>query len=113
MMIGSPPEPDAAMDSPPDVQESALAAKLAAPQHRPRPLPLFLSMLRSETAGDAARMARALAGLRTYQEAEREAGPAPPPAVAEALGAGLRDYGGSGPTAIFVPSLINPPSILD
>jgi polyhydroxyalkanoate synthase len=70
-------------------------------------------MLRSETAGDAARMQRALEGLRKYQEAEREAGPAPPPAVAEALGATLRDYGGSGPPAVFVPSLINPPSILD
>jgi polyhydroxyalkanoate synthase len=101
------------MDSPPDVQASALAAKLAAPQHRPRPLPLFLAMLRSETEGDAARMARALAGLRRYQEAERAAGPAPPPAVAALLGATLRDYGGSGPPAVFVPSLINPPSILD
>src|SRR4051812_41787603 len=113
MMIGSPPEPDAAMDLPPDVQESALAAKLAAPQHGPRPLPLFLALLRSETAGDPARMARALAGLRKYQEAEREAGPAPPAAVAEVLGATLRDYGGSGAPAVFVASLINPPSILD
>jgi poly[(R)-3-hydroxyalkanoate] polymerase subunit PhaC len=101
------------MDRPPDVQASALAAKLAAPQHRPRPLPLFLAMLRSETEGDAARMARALAGLRAYQEAPREAGPTPPPAIAELLGATLRDYGGSGPPAVFVPSLINPPSILD
>jgi len=70
-------------------------------------------MLRSETAGDPARMARALEGLRRYQEAEREAGPAPPPALADVLGATLRDYGGSGPAAVFVPSLINPPSILD
>jgi polyhydroxyalkanoate synthase len=70
-------------------------------------------MLRSETGGDPARMAGALAGLRRYQEAARETGPAPPPAVAEVLGATLRDYGGSGPCAAFVPSLINPPSILD
>jgi pimeloyl-ACP methyl ester carboxylesterase len=152
MMIGSSPEPDAAMDIPPDVQGSALAAKLAAPQHRPRPLPLFLSMLRSETGGDAARMGRALDGLRRYQEAPREAGPEAPAAVAEAMGATLRDYGAHGPLhhpagghaqvqtaprspqpvrgtgvpehppaswgrtktpAVFVPSLINPPSILD
>ena len=70
-------------------------------------------MLRSETAGDAARMARALDGLRRYQEAERAAPAAPMPALAEARGATLRDYGGEGPAAVFVPSLINPPSILD
>jgi polyhydroxyalkanoate synthase len=95
------------------VPDSALAPKLAAPQHKPRPLPLFLELLRSETAAKPARMAKALAGLRQYQEAER-APPRPPmPAVAERLGATLRDYGGDGPTVVFVPSLINPPSILD
>jgi polyhydroxyalkanoate synthase len=70
-------------------------------------------MLRSETADDATRMARALEGLRKYQEAEREVGPEPPPAIAKLKGATLRDYGGAGPAAVFVPSLINPPSILD
>jgi len=95
-------------------------------------------MLRSETQGDAARMGRALEGLRRYQEAVREAGPEAPAAVAEVMGATLRDYGTEGPlhnqgplhrashgppplqmqgrtkiTAVFVPSLINPPSILD
>jgi polyhydroxyalkanoate synthase len=75
---------------------------------------LFLEMLRSETAGDASRMRRALEGLRKYQEAPREPVAAPPPeAIAERLGATLRDYGGTGVTAVFVPSLINPPSILD
>jgi polyhydroxyalkanoate synthase len=127
--------------------DSALAPKLAAPQHKPRPLPLFLELLRSETADDPARMARALAGLRRYQEAERAEAPAGMPAVAERLGAKLRDYGGKvplhrpaggphrrrievrpgdEPTAsilrtqgricppvVFVPSLINPPSVLD
>ena len=70
-------------------------------------------MLRSETADDPARMARALEGLRRYQEAARPAPPAPMPAVAEAYGASLRAYGGEGPAAVFVPSLINPPNILD
>jgi polyhydroxyalkanoate synthase subunit PhaC len=70
-------------------------------------------MLRSETAGDPARLARALAGLRKYQEAERSRPDAPMTAVAEAQGAVLRDYGGSGPPILFVPSLINPPNILD
>jgi len=58
-------------------------------------------------------MARALEGLRRYQEAERSAPPEQPPALAERLGASLRDYGGGGVPALFVPSLINPPSILD
>ncbi|HEX8528292.1 alpha/beta fold hydrolase [Allosphingosinicella sp.] len=70
-------------------------------------------MLRSESGGDQERMRRALAGLRRYQEAERR----PPlplmPAVAEAGGAVLRDYGGEGSPVLFVPSLINPPSVLD
>jgi polyhydroxyalkanoate synthase len=70
-------------------------------------------MLRRETEGAPERLARALDGLRRYQEAERPALPEPPAAVAERLGASLRDYGGSGPTVLFVPSLINPPSILD
>jgi polyhydroxyalkanoate synthase len=95
------------------VSDSALAPKLAAPQHKPRPLPLFLELLRSETAAEPARMQRALAGLRRYQEAERAPARPPMPAIAERMGASLRDYGGAGPVAVFVPSLINPPSILD
>jgi polyhydroxyalkanoate synthase len=70
-------------------------------------------LLRSETAAEPARMQRALAGLRRYQEAERAPPQTPMPALAERLGASLRDYGGEGPPVLFVPSLINPPSILD
>ena len=58
-------------------------------------------------------MQAALAGLRKYQEAERPAPPAPMPALAQAHGAALRDYGGDGPPVLFVPSLINPPNVLD
>ena len=58
-------------------------------------------------------MARALQGLRAYQEAPREEPREPMPAITERLGARLRDYGGEGRPALFVPSLINPPSILD
>ena len=93
---------------------------LAAPQHRPRPLPLFLALLRSMTDGEPARARAALAGLKAYQQAEREPEPAPAPAIAEARGAMLRDYGGPGsgsgtglPPVIFIPSLINPPTVLD
>jgi polyhydroxyalkanoate synthase len=70
-------------------------------------------LLRSETTGDPARMERALRGLRTYQEAERPSPLPVMPAIAEAHGAVLRDYGGEGPNVLFVPSLINPPNVLD
>ena len=63
-------------------------------------------------------MRRALAGLRLYQQAKRTPRPAPAPAIAEVEGATLRDYGevaaaSGGPPTVFVPSLINPPTILD
>ncbi|HYI49199.1 MAG TPA: alpha/beta fold hydrolase [Allosphingosinicella sp.] len=51
--------------------------------------------------------------MRKYQEAAREPVPAPMPALAQAHGASLRDYGGEGPSVLFVPSLINPPNVLD
>jgi polyhydroxyalkanoate synthase len=74
---------------------------------------LFLELLRSETAANPVRMKRALEGLRRYQEAERPPPPAAMPVVADAHGAALRDYGGGGPLVLFVPSLINPPNVLD
>jgi polyhydroxyalkanoate synthase len=109
------------MAVPQKLQQSSLAPNLAAPQHKPRPLTLFLELLRSETAANPDRMNQALLGLRRYQEAERPPPPEPMPALAERFGAALRDYGpesGSGaglPDApvLFVPSLINPPNILD
>ena len=70
-------------------------------------------MLARETAGDPARTARALAGLRAYQEAPRDPAPEAMPGIAQLHGATLRDYGGSGPPVLFVPSLINPPTVLD
>lgn len=70
-------------------------------------------MMREQTAGDPRRLRRALDGLRRYQEAERAPPREPMPAIAERDGATLRDYGGSGTPLLFVPSLINPPTILD
>lgn len=84
-----------------------------APQHGPRPLPLFLAMLRSETAASPARRAAALAGLARYQAAPRSPACPVAPEIHQAGRARLRDLGGSGPTVVFVPSLINPPAILD
>ncbi len=70
-------------------------------------------MLRSETAANPDRRAAALAGLRAYQQAGRAPERTPRPAIATAGRACLRDYGGTGQTVVFVPSLINPPHVLD
>lgn len=73
--------------------------------------------MRSETATSPERLEAALAGVKAYQQATR---PAPPPAVpvaAEEGRARLLDYGvpngQDAPAVVFVPSLINPPHILD
>jgi polyhydroxyalkanoate synthase len=55
----------------------------------------------------------ALAGLRAYEQAPRRERPPPKPKVGRVRGASLRDHGGSGSPALLVPSLINPPRILD
>jgi polyhydroxyalkanoate synthase len=55
----------------------------------------------------------ALAGLRAYENAERRPRSAPKPEVARVRGACLSDHGGNGPPALLIPSLINPPRILD
>ena len=70
-------------------------------------------MLRSETAQTPDKMAAALHGLRAYQDAPREPRPAPMPEIARVGRASLLDYGGAGRPVIFVPSLINPPHVLD
>lgn len=89
----------------------------AAPQHGPkfgpRPLPLFLSILRSETAASPERQSAALAGLAAYQAAPRPRPTRPAPARFRKGRARLRDYGGDGPAVVVVPSLINPPHIVD
>lgn len=70
-------------------------------------------MLRNESAANPERMKAALEGLRKYQDAPRPAPPEPMPALAERHGAALRDYGGAGSAVVFIPSLINPPNVLD
>ena len=88
-------------------------AQTSAPQHGPRPLPLFLDMLRSETAASPERLPAVLEGLRRYQEAPRGRVRRAMPARFRKRRARLRDYGGEGPPVVFVPSLINPPFVLD
>ncbi|WP_119036963.1 alpha/beta fold hydrolase [Hephaestia caeni] len=70
-------------------------------------------MLRSETAASPERRAAALAGLRAFQAAPRRAAWAPPAALHREDRASLRDYGGDGAPVVVVPSLINPPFVLD
>lgn len=87
----------------------------AAPQHGPRPLPLFLNILWRETEDDAELRRRALIGLRRYQQADRPAPPPAPQVMAQAGAARMLRYGvdnGRAPV-IFIPSLINPPRVLD
>ena len=95
------------------MSEANLTPFLDAPQHGPRPLPLFLDLLRESTAANPDARARALAGLKAYQDAPRPPARPPRPAIATKGRAVLRDYGGTGRPVAFIPSLINPPFVLD
>ena len=72
-----------------------------------------MELVAQETRGDPERLARVLSGLRAYQEAGRATPPSAMPAIGERRGALLRDYGGDGRPVLFIPSLINPPNVLD
>lgn len=76
-------------------------------------MPLFLEMVRQVSQGDPALARRALAGLEAYADAPRPPRRAERPAIATVSGACLRDHGGSGAPVVLIPSLINPPGILD
>ena len=83
----------------------------SAPQHEraPRPLPLFLELVREMSQHDPDLARDALAGLRSYERSPRRERPPPQPEIARVGSASLRDHSGNGPPAILVPSLINPP----
>ena len=76
-------------------------------------MPLFLELMRVAAERDPDLARAALDGLRAYEQAERAPAQPPRPEIARAGPACLRDHGGTGPVAILVPSLINPPHILD
>jgi polyhydroxyalkanoate synthase subunit PhaC len=102
------------MDRSEDRKHKVTDAKCAVQQkHAPRPLPLFLELVRMVSDREPELAARALEGLAKYETAERAAPSAPKPAIARQGAATLRDYGGAGPALVLVPSLINPPNILD
>jgi len=130
MMSGDPSAPvpadDLAMNANPYVENAApyaapfvaLARDDSALQHNalhlgPRPLPLFLSLVRNHHLTAPAEAQRALEGLRKLQTSIPIAAPAAMPVKARTRQATLLDYGGSGPNVVFVPSLINPPTVLD
>src|SRR5438067_1850045 len=94
---------------------SGLLPDHSAVQHEraPRPLPLFLELVREVSQRDPKLASEALAGLRAYERAPRRQRPQLKPEISRVRGATLRDHGGVGTPAVLVPSLINPPRILD
>lgn len=70
-------------------------------------------MIREVSKRDPTLASEALTGLRDYQSAPRRKQRAPDPELARIGPATLRDHGGTGPPVLLVPSLINPPRILD
>lgn len=76
---------------------------------------MFLASIAAACAGDEARLARVLAGLRRYQAAPPAIARHERPVVARVGHVTLRDHGidGAGRPVILVPSLINPPDVLD
>jgi polyhydroxyalkanoate synthase len=103
------------MESPIETEERYLPQSYAAPQRKrgPHPLPVFLDHVTRATAGDPAALRRVLAGLRRYQAAPPTIPRPARPMVARVGNVTLRDHGGQGPPVIVVPSLINPPTVLD
>jgi polyhydroxyalkanoate synthase len=100
-------------------QENSLLPEQCALQHEqargraPRPLPLFLELVREVSARDPQLASDALAGLRRYEMMPRCERTDQHPGVVRIGSAALQDHGGEGPPAVLVPSLINPPRILD
>jgi polyhydroxyalkanoate synthase len=74
---------------------------------------LFLSLVAETAAIDPALAQQALLGLRRYQQAALPPPRPLRPQVAQVRGTTLVDCGGSGPLVMLVPSVINPPHILD
>ncbi len=94
--------------------DAVIARNHSALQHNgPRPLPPFLALLQKHFLSTPKEAQLALVGLRKIQ-ALRAPLPRPrPPVLAQMRNAMLHDYGGTGPRVVVVPSLINPPDVLD
>jgi polyhydroxyalkanoate synthase len=78
----------------------------------PHPLPLFWQLASAEIGDDPARMAQLLAAVSRYQSAPRPQRRRAKVAVEDGA-ARLLQYGSRGTPVVLVPSLVNPPWILD
>jgi polyhydroxyalkanoate synthase len=74
---------------------------------------LFLELVRSVGEKEPEQARKALEGLAKYERAERSALRASRGVAAQVGPAVLYGFGGDGPPAVLVPSLINPPHVLD
>lgn len=106
------------MDRSEDQRDSVTEPKSAVQQSRaaanaPRPLPLFLELVRVVAKKEPELAAKAMEGLAKYEDSARPEAQPERPEIASVGAATLRDCGGSGPPVLLVPSLINPPDILD
>jgi polyhydroxyalkanoate synthase len=79
----------------------------------PRPLPLFIELVRIAARKQPEMAAKALDGLAAYESARRPPARVARPILSSCGSISLRDHGGSGRALVLVPSLINPPNILD
>jgi polyhydroxyalkanoate synthase len=97
-------------DRPPSVTETKSAVQQ---KHAPRPLPLFLELVRKVSQQEPELAATALEGLARYERAPRAPQRQERPISFMSGSTAVRDCGGSGAPLLLVPSLINPPRILD
>ena len=74
---------------------------------------MFLELVRRAGEEDPALARAALEGLSAYQSAPRAEALPDKPVIARISGTGLADHDGEGAPVVLVPSLINPPRILD
>jgi polyhydroxyalkanoate synthase len=75
---------------------------------------LFLNLVAREVGGDSARRARILAAVERYQNAAPCAAQTPLPDVAATSGSTRLLYlAGRGVPLVLIPSLVNPPDVLD
>src|SRR6187551_1736250 len=96
------------MDRSEDRKLKVTDAKCAVQQsHAPRPLPLFLELVRLVSEQDPELAAKAIEGLGKYEDARRLEPRGVRPVLARQGAATLRDHGGTGAPLVLIPSLIN------
>lgn len=74
---------------------------------------MFLELVRRAGEEEPALARAALEGLSAYQSAPRAKAPPTKPILERVGGSSIADHGGEGAPVVLVPSLINPPRILD